>query len=748
MGAWWSAIAVEKRSAAAVKTQLLISGVTWATVTPDGLQIRLTGTAPNEAARFRLVNLVATVVQSARIRDRLEVAALRAIEPPRFSVEILRNDEGISLIGLVPGKEREAKLAAAVTVLARGTEVADMLETADFPPPDTWDEALDFGLFALKLLPRSKISVSEDLVAITAISGSATEKRRLESDLARALPDGVRASINISAPRPVLTPFTLRFVKDDGGARFDACSADTDRARDKIISAGVVAGVSAKTTCTVGLGVPTPRWSEAAELAIRAVAAVGSGTVTFSDADVSFVADASTPQAVFDRVTGDLQTQLPPVFSLKAVLTPKPGPVAQGPAEFTADLDENGKAQLRGRLTDSITREAVDSFAKAQFGADRVYTGTRPDEDLPDGWPVRVLAGLEALAQLHHGSLTVQAAMVDIRGVTGKPDGNAKIAQILSDKLGQGQTFSIDVTYDAKYDPQAALPSPDECVGRLNDAINKHKIIFAPGSAEIEGDAQGTIDTLAEILAGCPPLETEIGGYTDSQGSEGGNRALSQARAEAVLTALQGRRLKMGGFIAIGYGEENPVADNGTEDGREANRRIEFRLLSEPVATPRMSPLDLVRATQQTQAAAQLAAETGAEAEQTTADDQAMPASDDAAGVGAAPGGDDFGSGDGDDSSADDMGSGDEGSDAASADDAATDAGSGDALSEGSGISEGSGEDDSTATPAAAETPQPDTGDAALPDPGAEEEAGAPDETPEFVFEPSDEKWPRPRSRP
>jgi OOP family OmpA-OmpF porin len=70
----------------------------------------------------------------------------------------------------------------------------------------------------------------------------------------------------------------------------------------------------------------------------------------------------------------------------------------------------------------------------------------------------------------------------------------------------------------------------------------------------------------------------EISGHTDAQGSEGGNKALSQARAEAVLLALQGRRVDISGMNAVGYGEASPIANNGTEEGREANRRIEFVL--------------------------------------------------------------------------------------------------------------------------------------------------------------------------
>ncbi len=70
----------------------------------------------------------------------------------------------------------------------------------------------------------------------------------------------------------------------------------------------------------------------------------------------------------------------------------------------------------------------------------------------------------------------------------------------------------------------------------------------------------------------------EIAGHTDSQGREEMNLALSRSRADAVLAALMARRVLTSSLTAKGYGEAEPIADNATEEGREANRRIEFRL--------------------------------------------------------------------------------------------------------------------------------------------------------------------------
>lgn len=588
LAAWASALVIESRSAQAVNSSLLDAGITWAKVETNGLQLHLNGTAPNEAARFRAVNLAGSVIDASRVRDHLDVTPVKAIEPPHFSLEVLRNDDGIQLIGLLPADSDVDALRDEATALDANNAVSDMIETANYPAPEGWQAAFDFGIEAVRRLPRSKVSISVETVEITAIADSLPEQRKLESELANLRPSGLPAVINITAPRPVLTPFTLRFVKDTDGARFDACAADTDRARDRILSAGFDAGVVGRVNCTVGLGVPSPSWADAVLLGIGAVKALGDASVTFSDADVSLNAASTVAQADFDRIIGELQTDLPDVFSLTATLEKK-ADAAAGPAEFTATLQAEGTVELRGRVTDALLRDTVESFAQARFGVGKVYMAARLDEELPDGWPIRVLAGLEALSELVEGRLVVRADTVTIDGLTGSQTARDRVAQILSDKLGQGETFRIAVRYDEELDPLAALPTPAECNADVQAVLDRRKIIFPPGSAEIDGPTAQIMEALAKVFEDCPAIPMEIAGHTDSQGSEGGNQALSQARAEAVLIALQGRGVDVSGLTAKGYGEAVPIADNGTEEGREANRRIEFTLIEQPApetATP------------------------------------------------------------------------------------------------------------------------------------------------------------------
>lgn len=574
---------VETRSVALVTSRLLAEGYTWANVEANGLIVSLSGTAPNEAMRFSAMNVAGSVVDSGRLRDGFEVEPAQVIAAPRFSVEMLRNEDDLQLIGLVPEGPAKERLAQVSMTLTQSALETDMLQTAAYPAPEGWDAALELGITALTLLPQSKISVSDQGVVITAIASSEAEKRSLEAEIVKATPKGLAVTTSISAPRPVLTPFTLRFVLDGDGARFDACSADSDKARDRILAAAHLAGASGSMHCTVGLGVPSPSWAEATSAAIQTVGKFGGGTVTFSDADITLMAGPDVTRAAFDREIGDLRAALPDVFALDAKMPEKPKSTAAGPIEFTATLAaESHKIELRGRLTDDRVQAAVASFANARFGGENVLVATVLDPEAPDGWPQRVLAGLQALAELDHGTLLVRPDTVEVAGISGSQQAPARISQLLSDRLGQGQTFKVIVRYDKALDPLAALPTPQDCLDAMNSVVAIKKITFDPGSAELDNASAAVMDALSKALKNCNGVKIEIAGHTDAQGSEGGNLALSQARAEAVMVALQGRQVDVSGMRAVGYGEGIPLADNGSEAGRVANRRIEFTLIEPP----------------------------------------------------------------------------------------------------------------------------------------------------------------------
>ncbi|AHC99804.1 OmpA family protein [Leisingera methylohalidivorans] len=579
VAAGFAVTAVERSTETSVRRALDDGGYTWAEVTADGLQVLLEGTAPDEATRFSVKSRVGTVVDAARILDGMEVPPANGLAPPRFSAEILRNDSGISIIGLIPAGSGRAALVKQLEALAGPENVTDLLETAKYTIPDGWQDSMQFAVEALKLLPRSKISVAAGDVSVTAISDSEEAKARLEEQLGRKAPPGLRLALDIAAPRPVITPFTLRFLLGPDGAEFDACSAESEESRNRILAAARKAGLQDDADCVIGMGVPSPNWARAAELSIASLAELGAGAVTIANADITLAAAEGTDSKLFDHVAGELENALPKVFALHAVLPVPESPDAAGIPEFTATLSPEGQVQLRGRLTDAAQRTVADSYAKARFGSDNVHTAARVVADLPADWPVRVLAALEALSYLQRGAVTVTPGNLELRGMSYRKDAPAEIAGFLSAKLGEADTYDLDITYEKPPEPKDKPLPPELCEAQLASAQSEAKIAFEPGSATIAVQSTGTMDRIADVLGRCGPVRLEIQGHTDSQGREAMNQELSQARAQSVLNELRARRVVTSTFAAKGYGESTPIADNGTEDGREANRRIEFKLI-------------------------------------------------------------------------------------------------------------------------------------------------------------------------
>ena len=569
-----AADAIEARSEREATAALAGAGLDFAEARADGLRLTLTGTAPSEAQRFRALTAAGGVVDPSRVIDAMAVEGAAPVAPPRYAVEMLRGQDGISLIGLVPeATDREALRAR----LERATDlpVDDFLETAGHPVPEGWGEALRYALDAAEGLPRSQVSVDAERVSVTAAAESPEERERIEAELRRARPEGLALDLQVSAPRPVIAPFTLRFEAADGGARLTACAAATPEGAAAIEAAARGAGAPSP-SCRLGLGVPSPRWPEAAAAAIGAVAELGGGTVTFADADVTLVAPEGTPPERFDAVAGALEGGLPEAFSLHAV--PPHEAAEAGAPEFAAVLGD-GRVVLSGRLPHEGARDAAASLARALFPGAEVEVATRTAQGLPEGWPIRAMAGIEALALLEEGRVAVEEEGVALSGVTGNPDAEAEAAGLLSRALGGGEDLRLDVAYDPALDPATGTPAPDECLRRIEAAQGAQEIAFAPGSDAIESSGLATLGEIATILGECPEIEMEVAGHTDSQGREAMNLELSRARAVAVVEALAARRAPVAGLEPVGYGEARPIADNDTEAGREANRRIEFTLV-------------------------------------------------------------------------------------------------------------------------------------------------------------------------
>jgi outer membrane protein OmpA-like peptidoglycan-associated protein len=112
------------------------------------------------------------------------------------------------------------------------------------------------------------------------------------------------------------------------------------------------------------------------------------------------------------------------------------------------------------------------------------------------------------------------------------------------------------------------------------EIIILEQVQFDTGKATIKKASDSLLDQVAAVLAEHPEiLRVEVQGHTDSRGSPAFNKALSQQRADAVDKALVERGIDRTRITAKGYGQELPMADNVTDEGRQKNRRVEFKIL-------------------------------------------------------------------------------------------------------------------------------------------------------------------------
>jgi outer membrane protein OmpA-like peptidoglycan-associated protein len=104
-------------------------------------------------------------------------------------------------------------------------------------------------------------------------------------------------------------------------------------------------------------------------------------------------------------------------------------------------------------------------------------------------------------------------------------------------------------------------------------------ITFDTGKSDIKTNFTSVLGSVGVVLKEFDETAIQVEGHTDSTGSQSGNQVLSEQRASSVKYYLQGEGIPSGRIHATGYGPRQPIASNKTAQGREANRRVELKLL-------------------------------------------------------------------------------------------------------------------------------------------------------------------------
>jgi OOP family OmpA-OmpF porin len=118
--------------------------------------------------------------------------------------------------------------------------------------------------------------------------------------------------------------------------------------------------------------------------------------------------------------------------------------------------------------------------------------------------------------------------------------------------------------------------SPVGCRDQLQTVLKTGRIEFDANNPVVTTDSLGVLDRVSATLVRCPQTAVEVGVHSDNDGVPSTLRDRTQARAQAIVDYLVREGVKRERLTPTGYGGTKPIADNNSDAGRAANRRVEF----------------------------------------------------------------------------------------------------------------------------------------------------------------------------
>ncbi len=252
-----------------------------------------------------------------------------------------------------------------------------------------------------------------------------------------------------------------------------------------------------------------------------------------------------------------------------------------------------GDLVLSGQVPDDATKAAIVARATSIFTKPKLnivdkmtVAGVAP----PKMWIDAAAKGLTEIQSLGNGSMSLDMKTLTVSGET--PD------QALYDRITADLQDGVDGGFDGRslVTTTAVTPVPvptapvpvaqaqvDTCQADMDAVMANKTIEFATGNAVIQQTPNPVLDKLAEVAAKCPGTKIEVAGHTDKRGKVASNMALSQARADAVVSYLTAKGVAADRLTAKGYGPDQPLDPADTPEAYQKNRRIEFNV-SAPAA--------------------------------------------------------------------------------------------------------------------------------------------------------------------
>jgi len=266
-------------------------------------------------------------------------------------------------------------------------------------------------------------------------------------------------------------------------------------------------------------------------------------------------------------------------------------------ASSLGDMLHTEAPNLRSYLPTGLLGSAAGVASATVNRATTAVTSARTAASAPPRWLVpAAIAGALILAWLVIRSMSPPRPVPTAGSVTSEAINSAtSAASSAANTAGDAATKAWAALGDMM---KVKLPDGSEInvpsrgvearlVSYLNDSsaavsdntwFDFDRLLFDTGKATLQPASEEQLTNIADILKAYPQVKIRIGGYTDNTGDPAANLQLSEQRADNVMAELINQGIDPARMTAKGYGAEDPIADNSTEEGRQKNRRISLRV--------------------------------------------------------------------------------------------------------------------------------------------------------------------------
>lgn len=542
--------------------RLKSEGRAWATVASiDGRDVTLAGAAPEPQLRALALESADRVFGVRIVVDATTVLPLATPYP--FAAE--RTSAGVKLTGAVPNEETRTLLRKAAAEIAAGGTVTDETVLARGAPADFATRA-GFAVARLADLTTGQVSWSGDGLSIGGDPLDFATWQALERRLANELPAGTKlVADTLRTPAPPRWTFSATTV--DGRVVLDGYLPDA-ATRDRVLkaaSAAFPAGVEDRTILAPGAADGT---TAAIDFSLAALPRLVAGGAKIDPAGYT-IAGRPKSWEVYRDLEDRLKAGVPGGLRLVA-----DGLVAVPPSPYRFALKTaDGGASVEGYLPDAAARDRVFAALKAAFG--RVDGKVDLAPGAPGGFVDTLVALAPTLARFSDLGVEVADGAIALKG--------AAPTAALGDKILKKLRSLLPAGFTLREGAVTALPPPPQvdaatCQTALGAVQTGDKIHFDTGKATLRDESIRILDALVVASLKCTAAHVSVEGHTDSDGEANANQVLSEERARAVVDYLVEGGIAADRLTAIGFGETQPIADNATAEGRQQNRRIEFRV--------------------------------------------------------------------------------------------------------------------------------------------------------------------------